>query len=45
MELNLALMIVGGILLSVFGVIEVLNASIEQRPGVFLKSLKLLACA
>lgn len=38
MELNLALMIVGGILLSVFGVIgviEVLNASIEQRPGGF----------
>ena len=33
MELNLALMIVGGILLSVFGVIEVLNASIEQRPA------------
>ena len=35
MELNLALMIVGGILLSVFGVIEVLSASIEQRPGRF----------
>ena len=35
MELNLALMIVGGILLSVFGVIEVLNASIEHRPGGF----------
>ena len=35
MELNLALLIVGGILLSVFGVIEVLNASIEQRPGRF----------
>lgn len=41
MELNLALMIVGGILLSVLGVIgvigviEVLNASIEQRPGGF----------
>ena len=35
MELNLALMIVGGILLSVFGVIVVLNASIEQRPGGF----------
>ncbi len=35
MELNLALMIVGGILLSVFGVIEVLNALIEQRPGGF----------
>jgi hypothetical protein len=32
MELNLALMIVGGILLSVSGVIGVLNASIEQRP-------------
>jgi len=35
MELNLALMIVGGILLSIFGVIEVLNASIEQRLGGF----------
>jgi hypothetical protein len=35
MELNLALMIVGGILLSVCGVIEGLNASIEQRPGGF----------
>jgi len=35
MELNLALMIVGGILLSVFGVMEVLNASIEQRPRGF----------
>lgn len=38
MELNLALMIVGGILLSVLGVIGVigvLNASIEQRPGGF----------
>ncbi len=35
MALNLALMTVGGILLSVFGVIEVLNASIEQRPSGF----------
>ena len=35
MELNLALMTVGGILQSVFGVIEVLNASIEQRPDGF----------
>lgn len=47
MDSNLALMIAGGIILSIFGVINALNVSIEDRSarlgqGLFILGLSLI---
>jgi len=36
MDSNLALMIAGGIVLSIFGIISAINASIEDRSAVLV---------
>ena len=48
MDSNLALMIAGGIILSIFGVISALNASIEDRSarlgqGLFILGIGMVA--
>ena len=48
MDSNLALMIAGGIISSIFGVISALNASIEDRParlgqGLFILGVGMVA--
>ena len=48
MDSNLALMIAGGIILSIFGVISALNASIEERSarlgqGLFVLGIGMVA--
>ena len=48
MDSNLALMIAGGIVLSIFGIISVLNASIEDRSarsgqGLFVLGIGMVA--
>ena len=48
MDSNLALMIAGGIVLSIFGVISALNASIEDRSarlgqGLFVLGIGIVA--